>query len=82
LIANALKGDRAAISMVFALDHELFGQSDGSDGTGAAYGSPEPVDYDILRDFLNSETTLVGTPEEETIEDWEIEDWENDNDDT
>ncbi|WP_170369249.1 DUF5681 domain-containing protein [Ruegeria arenilitoris] len=54
LAASALKGDSKALLALLKLDADLFGDSEAHDTEAGLSGRPEPVDYDILRDFFSS----------------------------
>jgi uncharacterized protein DUF5681 len=77
LMNKALKGGDKAIMALLRLDSELYGSAVAqleaeTEGTAQM---PEPVDYDILRDFF---VQPEGKGEDDTIEDWEIDDWQLD----
>ncbi|MEO9574952.1 MAG: DUF5681 domain-containing protein [Roseobacter sp.] len=78
LMNKALKGDDKAMMALLKLDAELYGSAVAQHETEATRleSAPEPVDYDILRDFLSDPMAGQGdgTPDDETKEDWEIDD--------
>ena len=77
LMNKALTGDMRAMTMLLKQDPELYGSAVAKLEADAAVldHAPEPVDLDILRDFL---LQPEGSGEDDTIEDWEIDDWQLD----
>ncbi len=82
LMNKALKGDDKAMMALLKLDAELYGSAvvQHETETTRLESAPEPVDYDILRDFLSDPMAgqSDGTPDDEMKEDWEIDDWQVD----
>ena len=76
------QGDDKAMMALLKLDAELYGSAvvQHETETTRLESAPEPVDYDILRDFLSDPMTgqSDGTPDDELKEDWEIDDWQVD----
>lgn len=81
LMASALSGDMKAMMVVLKIDPDLFGtvELEVDPGRETSGLTPDPVDYDILRDFLLHST---GDDDDGTIEDWEIDNWETDDKNT
>lgn len=52
LTANALKGDVKSLLELLKLDDELFGESQIAQGGEDRSAAQDPVDLDILRDYL------------------------------
>ena len=62
LVNKALKGDIRAMIALLKLDPELYGDAVAylEADAGRSEQTPEPVDYDILRDFLSLPTSNDG----------------------
>ena len=57
MMGDATKGDAKSRIEILKLDDELFGESQTSPAGHTQSAAPEPVDLDILRDFLLGQDT-------------------------
>jgi hypothetical protein len=82
LLNKALKGEDKPLMALLRLDPELFGNEVAQLETEVARSErvPEPVDFDMLRDFFSDPMAGQGdgAPDDETIEDCGIDGWQVD----
>lgn len=65
LATSALKGDMKALMALLKIDAVLFEDFAARDSDVGQQSAPEPVDFDILRDFLSGSSAVEGDSEDQ-----------------